>query len=568
MLFLYAILALNPAQTVGGESQMLHQWFGENSYDYFGSEVNGAGDLNGDGFHDVLIGASFADGGGLFHAGSAYAYSGTDGSLLYQWNGEARANKFGNAAAAAGDVNADGFDDVVIGAFMAASGGMAEAGKVYVYSGADGTLLRQWSGTNDGDYFGKSVAGCGDINQDGFDDLLVGAHHALDSSNNRRKGAAYVFSGVDGSLLYQWYGDSVNDYFGFAVASAQNLDGDNIPDFIVGASHANPVGLSNVGSVYAYSGASGSLLYQWNGAAPDGYFGASLSSAGDLNGDGFSEVVVGANGTPQDGQEFAGAAFAFSGADGSLLYQWSGQETDDYFGTDVAIVGDITGDGHDDVLVGAHGARLGPLHDVGCATLFSGADGAPIHQWFGEHGSLIGASGEYLGYSVAGAGDVNGDGRPDLLVGAIYARNTGQIVTGSATVYSFNSYLFPNRATLSAAGGGTVSLQLNFTNAAAFFHYKILISESGIGTTWYGVDIPLTLDNMCANSFFGNYPIQSYSNLHGMLDSSGQAAATITVPSGMPSGLIGRTYRLAAIANPAGQLPQLSSVSIPLTFTF
>ena len=122
ILFLLAAPAF--AQTVGGGSEKLHRWDGGAGYDRFGTSVSGAGDVNGDGFADVIVGAIGADPGGLQFAGSAYVYSGADGSLLHQWDGGAADDWFGESVSGAGDVNGDGFADVIVGADGASPGGL------------------------------------------------------------------------------------------------------------------------------------------------------------------------------------------------------------------------------------------------------------------------------------------------------------------------------------------------------------------------------------------------------------------------------------------------------------
>ena len=545
ILFLLAAPAF--AQTVGGGQQKLHQWDGQGWVDRLGFAVSDAGDVNDDGFADVIVGAYGADPGGLMDAGSAYVYSGADGSLLHQWDGGAAVDLFGFSVSGAGDVNGDGFADVIVGAFAADPGGLSSASSAYVYSGVDGSLLHQWDGEASFDFFGASVSGAGDVNGDGSADLIVGAYGA-DPGGLLVAGSAYVYSGADSSLLYQWDGAAGGDLFGESTSGAGDVNGDGFADVIVGAYRASPGGLLDAGSAYVYSGADGSLLHQWDGEATDDQFGSSVSDAGDVNGDGFADLIVGAPG----GLFGGGSAYVYSGADGSLLHQWDSAAA---FGYSVSGTGDVNGDGFADLIVGAHLASPGGLMDAGSAYVYSGADGSLLHQQNGV------ASGDLFGYSVSGGGDINGDDFPDLIVGAWGAGPSGSS-SGSTYAYSFHPFLLTNTTTISASAGGVLDLTLDFPDTAAVQNYITLMSIHGTGPINYGVDIPLSLDTYLLDSTVGMYPFAISSNLHGTLNASGNATADITFPAGVFNFAIGHTFWLAAVSFPTGQLPTHSSVAV------
>ncbi|PCJ53727.1 MAG: hypothetical protein COA70_08545 [Planctomycetota bacterium] len=546
IIFLLATPAF--AQTVGGGQQKLHQWDGQGFIDRLGSSVSNAGDVNGDGFADVIVGAYGADPGGLADAGSAYVYSGADGSLLYQWDGGAAVDLFGLSVSGAGDINGDGFADLIVGAFAADPGGLASAGSAYAYSGVDGSLLYQWDGGAGLDFFGTSVSDAGDVNGDGFPDVIVGAWGA-DPGGVLGAGSAYVYSGADGSLIHQWNGGASGDLFGESVSGAGDVNGDGFADLIVGAYFAHPGGLSNAGSAYVYSGADGSLLHQWDGGTPDVEFGGSVSGAGDVNGDGSADVIVGAPG----GLFGGGSAYVYSGADGTLLHQWDSGAT---FGSSVSGAGDLNSDGFADLIVGAYLASPGGLVDAGSTFVYSGADGSLLHQQNG------GATGDLYGHSVSGAGDVNSDGFADLIIGSWGADPGGRSSAGSAYVYSFHPFLVASTPTISASAGGVLDLTLDFPDTAAVQEYITLMSINGTGPIHYGVDIPLSLDVYLLDSAAGIYPFAIASNLHGVLDASGNATANITFPAGAFNFAIGRTFWLAAVSFPVGQLPAHSSVAV------
>ena len=257
--------------------------------------------------------------------------------------------------AVAGDVNGDGKADFIVGARRDdPAGGGLDAGSAYVFSGADGSLLYQVTGDTAGDEFGVSVSIAGDVNGDGRADFIVGAHLGDPVGGGSNAGSAYVFSGADGSILYHRTGDSVEDRFGWSVSGAGDVNGDGRADFIVGATHDDPAGIDS-GSAYVFSGADGSLLYQVTGDTSFDFFGYSVSGAGDVNGDGRADFIVGAYlDDPAGGGEAAGSAYVFSGADGSLLYQRTGDTASDQFGWSVAGAGDVNGDGKADFIVGAY----------------------------------------------------------------------------------------------------------------------------------------------------------------------------------------------------------------------
>jgi hypothetical protein len=322
---------------------------GDSANDLFGGSVSGAGDVNNDGFDDFIVGAPF-DSNNATNSGSARVFSGVDGSILYTLNGDSAGDLFGISVSGAGDVNGDGFADLIVGARNADNNG-ADSGSARVFSGVDGAILYTFNGDSAGDQFGGSVSGVGDVNNDGFDDFIVGA--LGDSNNATSSGSARVFSGADGSVLYTFNGDLAFDQFGNSVSGAGDVNGDGFADLIVGAFGDGNNGFGS-GSARVFSGATGAILYTYNGDSALDQFGVSVSGAGDVNNDGFDDFIVGAFGDDNNGMN-SGSARVFSGVDGSVLYTFNGDSAGDQFGGSVSGVGDVNNDGFADFIVGAFG---------------------------------------------------------------------------------------------------------------------------------------------------------------------------------------------------------------------
>jgi len=403
--------------------QLLYQKNGA-TQEAFGYAVAGAGDVNGDGKADFIVGNYRASPGGLFEAGSAYVYSGLDGSILYQVDGASSGERLGYSVAGAGDVDGDGRADFIAGASDADSGNVNEAGKAAIYSGVDGGVLYEKFGAEATDHLGVSVDGIGDLDGDGKSEFIVGSPRA-NPDGRFNAGSAYLYSGGGGELLYRVDGIGRDDFLGVSVAGAGDVNADGRPDFIVGAPYADPDTLNrsvNSGAAYVYSGLNGSLLFTVKSDSEDDYLGFSVSGAGDVNGDGRGDFIVGAPNTDAAGLLNAGWAGIYSGLNGSLLFPLRGDSAGDLFGHSVNGIGDVNGDGKDDVIVGAIGTDRYGFDYAGSACVISGADGTTLVRLDGS-GFL-----HEMGYSVAGAGDVNGDGSPDVIASAPLADSSrGQV---------------------------------------------------------------------------------------------------------------------------------------------
>lgn len=356
--------------------QELHGWQGTQANQLFGNAVDGAGDVNADGYDDVIIGSRNATVGGITAAGSAFVYSGFDGSLLHQFDGTSNLELMGGAVSGIGDINGDGFDDVAVGASGLSVGGVFFSGAVYAYSGADGSLLHQWLGNNGGGY-GESVDGVGDQNGDGVPDILFGAS-ITSPGGVFRAGSVFLHSGADGSLLRQWDGTTPSSNFGASVAGTPDIDGDGVAEILFGA----PNDLA--GSAFLYSGGNGPLLFQWTGAQTNDELGRSVTALSDVNGDGTPDLLIGAPFADYAGLSSAGTANLYSGATGLLLEQFGGDESGDSFGYSVASAGDLDQDGSSDLLVGAPGASPGGLNDAGSMVVLSGATRALLYEQNGS----------------------------------------------------------------------------------------------------------------------------------------------------------------------------------------
>jgi len=538
--------------------KLAHRFDAAGSLDGLGRSVAFAGDVDGDGVVDLIAGAPLADPGGQADAGSALVFSGATGQLLHRFDGLA-GDQLGHSVAAAGDLDGDGFADLLVGARRARAPGIGRAGAVFVFSGATGALLLRVDGLAAGDRLGSSVASAGDLDGDGVPDFLAGAPLA-DPAGLDRAGSVFAFSGAAGALLFRFDGSFSHEELGTSVAGGGDGNGDGIPDLIAGGPFADPHGLTDGGSAYVLSGATGALLRRFDGTAADfEFFGDSVADAGDVDADGVSDWIVGAPGFNPQGLD-EGAAFVFSGATGAQLLFLDGPVEHARLGDAVGAGGDVDGDGAADVVSGGP-AKANGFEQAGVAFVFSGAGGGEILRFEGK--TPFG----FLGVALAGARDVDGDGRSDLLVGSPGAVPAGPGgPTGSVFLVAYNPALSSSGEVLSVLRGGTIEYVIDFPASDAGAPYRILVSAHGTGPTLlHGLAVPLTDDGFFRASRRGHTPPQA-AGFQGVLDAAGDAAARITIPPGaLPLKLAGRRFPLhLAVVN--GNFDQ-ASLACRLIFT-
>ena len=453
-LLLSIIILIVSVSTAHSGVTPVYVFTGEVEFDYLGVSVASAGDVNNDGFDDMIVGAWKNDAGGS-EAGRAYVFSGLNGDTLYVFTGEAAEDWFGVSVASAGDVNNDGFADLIVGAPRNDAGG-TDAGRAYVFSGQTGDTLYVFTGEDTANFFGGSVSSAGDVNNDGYDDLIVGAFR--NDAGGNGAGRAYVFSGQSGDTLFVFTGEAEFDQLGFSVAFAGDVNNDGFDDLIVGADGNDAAGPA-AGRAYVFSGKTGDTLYVFTGEAGDDRFGWSVASAGDVDNDGFDDIIVGAWLNDAGGSN-AGRAYVFSGQTGDTLHVFTGEQNSSDLGWSVASAGDVNNDGFDDLIVGARRNDVTGFED-GRAYVFSGQTGDALYVFSGE--ASVENYGDQFGFSVASAGDVDNDGFADLIVGALN-NNAGGYDAGRAYVYSGYdlSCCTGNRGDISGDGDDANLLDLTF----------------------------------------------------------------------------------------------------------
>ncbi|MBN95818.1 MAG: hypothetical protein CL928_17395, partial [Deltaproteobacteria bacterium] len=428
--------------------------------------VTGVGDVNGDGFADLLTGQEGA--ASLFLGYAAIFDCDTDGDgesdapqcpgLSYpcptcptlnpdrDWTVTSTAPGFGAAVGGAGDVDGDGYADILIGDMRVEP--TDDAGSAILYAGGQSgpSSTPSWtvSSPQTGSDFGVSVSSAGDVNGDGYGDVVVGASGHDNGQVN--EGRAYLYLGSSSGLssTHAWRGESgiAGARFGNSVSSAGDVNGDGYSDVLVGAylgdyNSAPPAG--GDGYAYIYLGAPSivSETPTWTDESDQASssFGYSLGTAGDVNGDGFDDVVVGAY-EYDNGQNDEGQVFLYEGTASGLASEpsWTaeGNQAGAQFGWAVDGAGDINGDGYADVVIGAPKYDNGQSNEGRAFVYHGSATGlSPTAAWTAE-ADQVGAE---LGFAVDSAGDVNGDGFDDLIVGAHLWRNAENDSVGKAYLY-------------------------------------------------------------------------------------------------------------------------------------
>ena len=361
----------------------------------FGYSVAGAGDVNGDGYSDIIVGDLDYHGVGAaaIYFGSPGGTSTTPGWLVSGTQGlgsNGGSAGFGTVVAGAGDVNGDGFDDVLVADPQHDTRPRVDNGAVYLYLGGPGgpSTNPDWTftGVKSASSLGYPLAGAGDVNGDGYADIVVSEPGF--STGSSALGRVLVFLGSPSGLRDKpdWtMSDASCCAFGSAVASAGDVNGDGYADVIIGQSQFKPdrfaPSTSAVGRAYVFLGSKNGLSKSadWivTGTQTVTYFGGAAASAGDVNADGYADVMVGAP-TYSDDQSAEGRVFVYlgSGAGLSTLPVWfaDGDQAGAGFGSALASAGDVNGDGHSDIVIGALGYTGPAGPNAGRAVIYAGGD--------------------------------------------------------------------------------------------------------------------------------------------------------------------------------------------------
>ncbi len=413
---------------------------GEVSGDEAGFCVAGAGDVNGDGINDILIGARNSNG----YMGKVYLIYGNSslhGIINLQnanasFIGETSTSFAGFSVAGAGDVNRDGLDDILIGAYGYPAQNELSKGKAYLIYGNESLNQNMGLGAANASFIGYigedagiSVAGAGDVNRDGYNDILIGAYGYNDTINDNYKGKVYLIYGNGslhpntelGAANASFIGENGYDLAGWSVAGAGDVNRDGHADILIGA-YQNWGGGSCRGKTY--------LMYGSKTLTPNMYLnnanvsfigendmdrsGIAVAGAGDVNRDGFADILIGAANYPSDGYQgkvylvYGNASLQQDTGLGAANESFLGETLGDYAGYSVAGGADINGDGHADLLVGAYGKQA--YNGTAYLILGPSPKSNPTATFIG------GSTNQFAGDAVACAGDVNGDGLDDILI--------------------------------------------------------------------------------------------------------------------------------------------------------
>jgi len=379
-----------------------------------GAHVRAGLDVDGDQVPDIIASEYTSSPLGRDRAGAVRVYSGADGRELIVIPGTRYGDFFSAQADLIEDIDGDGLADIVIGAPETTLNDAPKTGRVYVYGGRSGRLIRTHDGVFGEDQFGFAVARVGN----GRGDYLVSAIFGRDR-NGRRVGYVNQYDGRNGFAYRRYEGEIEESSFGHNMKNAQDVDGDGVDDIIIGAPRAEVGGRVEAGQVYVFSGMTGRRILRIDGRGLSDLLGYACDGTGDVDGDGRGDIVVGAPFANDANVDRVGQSYVFSGADGHVIYSYDGIHTHSTMGLSVCRADDVNEDGVPDFWVGSAHDECLPVYAVkGQLFLKSGADGSTLYAHLGgpdtDFGDIHG-----VGFTTDIIGDIDGDGLSDYVSGAV-----------------------------------------------------------------------------------------------------------------------------------------------------
>lgn len=525
----FAICAAPSPQGATWEAEFVHQ-----ARIGAGQSLVEVDDLDGDGVPEIAMSITGVD--SLSPPGEVRILSGTTGFRLITWTGQITPNfSYGEALGVLPDRDGDGKQEMLIGD--------PARSRVSVRS-LGGQVLGNLSGDFRDYGFGSAITATPDLNGDGVDDFLIGA--PLAEIQGSANGAAFLYSGADLSLIRRWDGIRVNSRFGASFAIIDDLDADGVDDVLIGA----PLGDFEHGAVHVHSGATGDRIAILRGSNVVGArakitrFASSMAAIDDLTGDGKQDLVIGAPGM----DSHQGAVFVVSTEDGSIIHEIQGTKPLQSVGMAVGTINDLDGDGVEDFYVTDVGWDF-TTGAQGRAVVHSGADARELVSILPDEGQALG------GRSALALGEA-GEEEFSLVLGSGAYGDT-------VRRWGLRPFLHATENVLKIADGGRIELQIDFPDDWAGGEYLILATRAGIGSTIWGVDVPLAEDPLFYLTKAGGNANTQQLNWVGTLDAAGDGTALIISQPGFRGYLVD-SYHFAAVAILLGEVePSIVSFAVP-----